>query len=148
MPNTWRAPAAIVAGSLGILASWYVVLYGGPHTNIEVADLWLGETDTQRAAFHGTIANRGVNGDRLVRIASNLANKVAIFDHEGREIENLRIRADAELVFGGGSLRMEAIGLQRPIKANESFPLLLVFERTGKVWVNAQVRAMRNVGWE
>ena len=83
-----------------------------------------------------------------MRIASNLASKVAIFDERGHEIENLRIRADAELVFGGDTLRMEAIGLQRPIKANESIPLLLVFERTGKVWVNAQVRAVRRVGWE
>ena len=38
----WRAPAAIVGGTLGILASWYVVIFGAPHTNIEVADLWLG----------------------------------------------------------------------------------------------------------
>ena len=83
-----------------------------------------------------------------MRIASNLATKVGIFDYQGREIESLRIRADAELVFGGDSLRMEAIGLKRPIKANENFPLLLVFERTGKVWVNARVRPVRSVGRE
>jgi len=136
--------AFVVGTIIGVLASWFVVAYGTGRgrTDIEVSDLWLGETAGPRAVFHGTVANRGMNGDRLLRLSFAIAKRVAIFDHLGREIESLRMPADSELVLGGNAPRFEAVGLTRPINAHEILPLLLVFERAGKLRVNARVEAM------
>jgi copper(I)-binding protein len=133
--------ALLVVAGLGLLASWLVVAHGTAHTGIEVTDVWVDETSGPRAVIHGTIANRGVNGDQLLRASFGSAERVAIFDSVDHEIGSLRISADSELVLGGDALRIEAIGLGQPIKAHESIPLMLVFARAGKLKVNAHVAA-------
>ena len=132
----------------GVLASWLVVAFGTARTNIEITDLWIGETAAARAVLHGTIVNRGVNGDHLLRLSFGVAERVAIFDLMGREVESLRIPADLELVLGVDTLHIEVVGLVRPIKAHESLPLLFVFQRAGKVTVNARVEVTQGVTQE
>jgi copper(I)-binding protein len=130
---------ALVFAILGVLVSWWVVAHGTSHTNIEVVDLWAHETGGARAELHMRISNRGAKGDHLLSLSSGLAKKISVLDHLGREIDTLRIPADAELVLGGGPLRIEAIGVTRPLKARDNFPLLLVFEHAGKMKVNVRV---------
>jgi copper(I)-binding protein len=147
MLGRWRLVhyALLALGILMVLASWLVVGYGTARTDIAVTDVWVGETAAARAVIHGTIANRGVNGDQLLRLSFGGADRVAVVDGAGREIESLRIPADSELVLGGDTLRIEAIGLARPIRAHESRPLMLVFARAGKLRVNARVVAIQGV---
>ena len=63
-----------------------------------VTDVWVDETAGARAVIHATIANRGVNGDQLLRLSFGSADRVAIVDGVDQEIESLRIPADSELV--------------------------------------------------
>jgi len=124
---------------LGVLASWLAVALWSAHTNIEVVDLWVRETAGARAELHARISNRGARGDRLLRLSSDLAKKISVLDHLGREMDTLRIPADAELVLGDGHFRIEAVGLTRFLEAHDSFPLQLVFEHAGKVRANVRV---------
>jgi copper(I)-binding protein len=127
---------------LGALASWLLVIHGGPHSVIAIADLRVREV-AGRAVVDGTISNRGIYGDRLVRLSSGLADKVSVLDDRGREADYLRVPADSELVLGGNAPHIEAIGLK--LKADELLPLLFVFERAGQVRVNARVEVMPGV---
>jgi copper(I)-binding protein len=129
----------VVALALALLASWLLVLRGSSHSRIEVGELWVAETGTSRAMIHGTIANRGASGDRLLRISSGAASGVAILDQFGREIEGLKVPADSELVLGGEMLRIEATGLRRPNTSHGTLPLVLVFERAGELAVDARI---------
>jgi copper(I)-binding protein len=135
---------AILVVVLGALASWLLVIHGGPHSVIAIADLRVREV-AGRAVVDGTISNRGIYGDRLVRLSSGLADKVLVFDDRGREADYLRVPADSELVLGGNAPHIEAIGLKRSLKADELLPLLFVFERAGQVRVNARVEVTPGV---
>src|SRR5215831_2883486 len=114
----------LLSGLLAALAAWLFVSYGTAHTSVEVTNLWMRETTGTSAVVHATITNHGINGDRLVRLSSNFSNRIAILSQEGHELASLRIPADSELVLGSNLLRIEAIGLLRAIKANETLPIL------------------------
>lgn len=135
-----------ICGSLLALASWLFVTYGGARTSVQVIDAWVRATTGTTAVVHATISNRGVNRDRLLRVSSNRAERFVVLNHEGHEIESLRIPADSELVLGGNLLRIEALGLAQPINAGEKFPMLFVFEHAGKVTVFARVEKLQSVG--
>jgi len=152
---TWHRPTTggypvryivAICGGLIALASWLFIDYGTARTSVQVIDSWVGATTGKSAVVHATIANRGVNRDRLLRVSSYLAARFVVLDHEGHEIDNLRIPADSELVLGGDLLRIEALGLAQAIKADEKFPMLFVFEHAGKVKVFARVEQQQSVG--
>ena len=136
----------LLPGLLVALASWLFVTYRTAHTSIEVTNPWIRETTGTSAVVHATIANHGVNRDRLVRLSSNFASRMVILDHEGHELENLRIPADSELMLGGDLIRIEAVGLSQTIKTYETLPILFVFEHAGKVTVHARVEKLQSVG--
>lgn len=125
--------------ALVAVAGWLFATFGAAHTRIQVIDPRVEGTTGASAVVHATIANRGVNRDRLLRLSSGLAERIVILDAADREIDGLRIPADSELVLGDGIVRIRAIGLTKAVSITEKFPLLFVFEHAGKISVLARV---------
>jgi copper(I)-binding protein len=85
------------------------------------------------------IASSGIHSDRLVRISAELAKRVEIFDESGQASKDLVIPADSEWVLGTDAPRIELVQSKRTPKAPATFPILLVFERAGKLYSQVRV---------
>jgi copper(I)-binding protein len=107
--------------------------------HIRIAKAWVRETSEWRTPLHVTIANTGDRADRLVRVATTVAKRVALSDQEGRETAGLTIPGSAEFIIGAGLPRIELVGLKRRLQPHERFHLLLVFEQAGKVRIDVSV---------
>lgn len=107
--------------------------------NIKIANPWVHQTSDARVVLHMTIANIDRGADRLIRAATPVATKVAIYNQVGKEGRGLMIPGRAEFVIGDDYPRVELIGLTEALRTGSSFHLLLVFEQAGKIGVNVQV---------
>lgn len=94
-----------------------------------------------------TIENKGKDGDRLIAVASPVAKSVEIhtMSMDGnvmkmREVPNIELKPSAKLVMQPGKgYHLMLLGLHRPLKAGDRFPLTLTFEKAGKTEVSVAV---------
>ena len=98
-------------------------------------------------AAYMKLANGGEAPDRLVAVKSDVAAHVSL--HESREdngIMKMAPVAGIEVPAGGNAelkplgLHVMLTGLNRPLKAGETFPMTLVFEKQGEVPVEVSVQ--------
>jgi copper(I)-binding protein len=98
-------------------------------------------------AAYVTIENTGRSTDKLVGATSPIAKSVEIhsMSMDGnvmkmREVPNIELKPSAtvEMKPGQGNHLM-LVGLNKPLKAGDSFPLTLTFEKAGKVDVSVKV---------
>ena len=126
---------------IGICSSWLGFASGVSSSDIQIIDAWVYESAGPRAVLHLKIASGGMNSDRLVRISTELAKRVEIFNEWGRASKDLVIPADSEWVLGIDAPRIELVQLKRTPKAPATFPILFVFERAGKLYGQVRVEA-------
>lgn len=86
--------------------------------------------------------------DRLLRVTSPVAAKVELHNHikDGdvmrmREVSAIDVPAGGAATLAPGGLHIMLLELKQPLKAGESVPLTLEFEKAGKVDVAAPVQA-------
>ena len=101
------------------------------------------------SAAYMTIETSG-GPDRLVAAASPLAGKVELHAHlhEGgvmkmREVEAIDVAPGKPAKLETGGLHIMIMDLKQPLKAGETIPLTLTFEKAGKVELQVPVRALR-----
>ncbi len=89
----------------------------------------------------------GHDADRLVSASTAIAEKTEIhtsFTEGGvmkmRPVGPVAIAADKSVSFAPGGLHIMFLGLKQPLKAGESFPLTLTFEKGGAKTVTVTVR--------
>ncbi len=95
-----------------------------------------------------SLDNRGGTADRLVGAHSPACERVELHAMwmEG-DVMRMRQRDAIELPAGGrvefkpGGLHLMLVGLKAPLKAGETFPLTLTFEKAGTVEVTVNVQA-------
>ena len=68
-----------------------------------------------------------------------LAERAAFFNKVGDESMHITVPAGSHWVMGAGAPRIELIGLAGPLTPPESFAILLVFERAGKISSNVRI---------
>jgi copper(I)-binding protein len=98
-------------------------------------------------AAYVTIENRGKDADKLVSAASPAAGQVQIhtMSMEGavmkmREVAHIELKPAAKLAMQPGSgYHLMLMGLKRPLKEGDKFPLTLNFEKAGKLEVTVNV---------
>ena len=129
----------LVVGLLGLVAGWLGLARGVSSTDIQIMDAWVQETTARRAVLHLMIGSNGVGSDRLVRISTELANRVVIFNQVGQASKDLVIPAGSKWVMGTDVPRIELEELTRSLKAPGTFPILFVFERAGKLYSQVRV---------
>ena len=117
-------------------------------SEIAVTDAWARASVTETAAAYVTIENKGSADDSLVAASSPAAAKVEVHDMtmEGmvmkmRKMDALPVKAGETVKLAPGGKHIMLIGLKQHLEEGMSVPLTLVFEKAGKVEVEAPVRA-------
>lgn len=121
-------------------------------SSIQVDQPWARATPggATTGAAYMTISNKSGVADRLTGASSDVATTLQIHEMKVvngimrmREVPGgLRIPANGSVVLKPGSYHVMLIGLKNPLKAGDSFPLTLNFEKAGNVAVTVAVQAM------
>jgi len=88
--------------------------------------------------------------DRLIAVASPVAGTAELHTHlhEGgvmkmRQVEAIEVAPGKPAKLETGGLHIMLLDLKQPLKAGETIPLTLTFEKAGKVEVQLPVRPLR-----
>lgn len=102
--------------------------------------------DLPGGAAYFTVHNQGSEADRLVGVSSPRAQKSELHSQAAKDgmmdmqhAPVIDIPAHAELIFQPGANHVMLSGMDQPLKAGEQFPLMLEFEKAGKVEVQVKV---------
>ncbi|GAB3540269.1 hypothetical protein GCM10027343_09060 [Noviherbaspirillum agri] len=95
-----------------------------------------------------TIENKGKEADKLVGASTPVAKSVElhtmVMDNnvmKMREVSNIELKSGSTLVMKpGDGYHLMLMGLQKPLKEGDKFPITLNFEKSGKTEVTAVVR--------
>jgi len=101
-------------------------------------------------AVYMTLDNKSNAADRLVGASTDVAATVQVHEMsmengtmKMREVAGgLAIPAGGSVVLKPGGYHVMLIGLKKPLKAGDSFPLTLQFQKAGKVSITVPVQAM------
>jgi periplasmic copper chaperone A len=93
------------------------------------------------------LENRGKSGDKLISASSPMAKTVEVhtMTMEGnvmkmREVGELDLKPQSTIdMQPGDGYHIMLIGLTKPLKAGDRFPLTLVFEKAGKTGISVEV---------
>lgn len=98
-------------------------------------------------AAYVTLKNVADSLDRLVGASSPMADRIEFHDHvmEGgqgtmRRLESVALEPGEYVKFEPGGKHLMLIGLTKPLKAGEQFPLTLVFEHAAPVEVAVMIQ--------
>jgi len=105
---------------------------------------------TSSAAYF-SIDNKGEKTDRLIAISTTIAKAAQIhtMSMEGdimrmREVGNIELKPASSIVMQPGhGYHIMLMGLKRPLKTGDKFPLTLTFEKAGKLEVSVQVEEVK-----
>jgi copper(I)-binding protein len=137
------AAAAALAASTLVHAQHYTA------GDIHVFDAYARPTVSHQptgGAYVG-LENMGKTADRLVSASSPVAKRVEIHNMsmdgnvmKMKEVGEIELKPDTEIVMKpGNGYHLMLVGLNQRLKAGESFPMTLVFEKAGKVEVTVKV---------
>ena len=120
--------------------------------SIQVEQPWSRATPggASTGAVYLTITNKSHDADRLIGASSDVADKLQIHEMkvvngtmEMREVTGgLPVPGGGSVVLKPGSFHVMLIGLKKPLKAGETIPLTLDFEKAGKVSITVPIRAI------
>jgi len=121
-------------------------------SSIQVENPWAPATPSgaKIGAVYMTIDNKLSIADRLTGLSSEVAKKLQIHETKMengimkmREISGgLPVPAGGSVVLKPGGYHVMLIDLNKPLKAGETFPVTLVFEKAGKVSITVSVQSM------
>jgi copper(I)-binding protein len=99
------------------------------------------------SAIYMVIHNASADADRLVGATAAVARTVELHETriEGgmaqmRKIDGIPVPAKGKVELKPGGLHVMLIGLKRDLKAGETFPVTLKFQRSGEVRLTVRVR--------
>ncbi len=94
------------------------------------------------------LVNAGAGADRLVSVNAAVSKSVELhmMTMEGdvmrmRQVDSIELPAGKTVELAPGGYHVMFVGLKAPLKAGESFPVKLRFEKAGDVTVNVKVEA-------
>ena len=101
-------------------------------------------------AVYMILNNKADVADRLTAVSSDVADKLQLHEMavvggvmQMRQLANgLSIPAGGSVVLKPGGYHVMLIGLKSPLRAGETFPLTLTFEKAGNISVTVPVQAM------
>jgi copper(I)-binding protein len=124
--------------------------------SIQVENPWARATPSgaKTGAVYMTIDNKSSTADRLTGVSSEVAKKLQIHETKTdkgitkmREISGgLPVPVGGSIVLKPGGYHVMLIDLNKPLKAGETFPLTLVFEKAGEVSITVPVQSMGATG--
>ena len=136
--------------ALAILLATNLVYAHGTHAgniHVEQAQARASVGNQSNSAAFLTIENQGKADDVLQSVAAPIADKVEIhtMTMDGdvmkmRSVERLEIKAGEKIEMKSGQgYHIMLMGLKKPLKAGDTFPMQLSFRKAGKVRLNVTV---------
>ncbi len=114
--------------------------------DIVIEQPWARATPIKVGGAYVTVRNNGALADRLVKVASPLAEKGEIHETrvEGgmammRPVDGIALGPRSSVQLKPGGLHIMLMGLARPLKEGERIKLVFTFERAGTIEVEARV---------
>ncbi len=100
-------------------------------------------------AAYLTLENRGQADDSLIKVESGVAESVEMHNMEMagdvmkmRAVDTIELKAGSKTgMKPGGGYHIMLIGLKKPLKVGDTFPLTLIFAKAGKIEVTVHVEA-------
>lgn len=130
--------------------------FGGPAGAVEfklgdivIADPWARASATKMmktgAAFL-TLSNHGAASDRLIAAQTPVAKKAELHTHtmtngimKMRQVAAIEVPPGTPTMLQPGGFHVMFMGLHAPLKFGTRFPITLIFEKAGKVEIEAVV---------
>jgi len=154
MTNRLILAAILFAGALLTAAAAVSPVLAHDYTlgTIQIGQPWSRATPASAPSAGGymTLTNKGAEPDRLIAVESGAAGRVEIHEMsmDGsimrmRQLENgvvLAPGATVELKPGGYHVMF--MQLKAPLQKGERVPIVLVFEKAGRISVDMQVEAL------
>lgn len=117
-------------------------------SGIAVANAWARATPggAKTGAVYLTVTNGGAAGDQLVGITTPVAARAELHVEtvengimKMRPVPQVELKPGASTVLKPGALHVMLMGLKRPLKEGDTFPLTLDFAKAGKQDVQVKV---------
>jgi len=149
---TWLRAAGALVAAAGL---WLAAPALAAGDGVAVQDAWArASTGAHRTgAAYLTVVNGGDAADRLVSASTPAAERAELHAHlhEGgvmrmRQVEAIEVHPGEPAVLAPGGLHVMLMGLTRPLKVGDRFPLTLVFERAAPKTVEVAVLAAGAAG--
>jgi periplasmic copper chaperone A len=151
-----RAMTARIPWICLALALVAAVPRGASAQAIQVVDAWSRPTppgiDVGVAYF--TIRNAG-KSDRLLRVSSSVAKRAELHVSTLRNgvmrmegLDSVEVSSGTPTSFEPSGRHVMLVGLKRPLREGDVFPLVLTFANAGAVRVRVRVRGSANSGGE
>ena len=127
---------------------------GAQTAAVKVEAAWVRPTVAGQAAGGGFVKiTGGADADRLLGGSGGVSKTVELhtMQMEGdvmrmREVPGIDVPAGQVVELKPGGLHLMFMGLKQPLKAGESFPLTLRFEKAGEVKVDVKISAQPPAG--
>jgi periplasmic copper chaperone A len=129
----------LALGLAAMLATGAATAHEIKHKSIKIVHPWVFETEGPRAVLRATLKNSGEAAERLLRGSTPLADKVSIVDAKGKPLSGVTIPPRGELALKSDGMQIVLSGLKKPLRAYDSFDVMLVFEKAGPVTVEVLV---------
>lgn len=119
--------------------------------DISVTDVWARAVPggSEVGAAFMTIANTGAKADTLTGAATEVAKTPELHTHvhDGaimrmRKVDSIPVPAGQTVALKPGAEHVMLMGLKRPLKEGDTFPMTLTFREAGMVTVQARVMGL------
>lgn len=121
--------------------------------DVRVTQAWARASVGRAGAAYVTLENTSEAPDRLISASTDVARTAALHTHEMegdvmkmRPVEALDIPAKGSVTLEPGGNHIMLMGLKGKLVEGESFPLTLVFERSGSATVTVSVKSIAAMG--
>jgi periplasmic copper chaperone A len=151
-------PTSLLVASLAMLAVATAYARDYKAGSLDIADPWSRATPkgASVAAGYMKITNTGTAPDRLISGSSDVAPTFEVHEMtmdngvaKMRPVKGgLEIKPGETVELKPGSFHVMFVGLKKPLESGEHIKATLVFEKTGKVNVEYDVRATGAMGGE
>jgi copper(I)-binding protein len=132
--------------ALAVLAGLTQTALAQTGAPIEIDHPWARASTGKTGAAYLTIVNKGTADDRLVSVATPVADKAEphmTTEENGvmkmRPVDGVDVKAGGSAELKPGGLHLMLIGLKAPLKAGQSFPVTLTFAKAGAVDITVPV---------
>ena len=157
MKTLYVTGACVVASLLAATAGASAREHGakrdmsGPYAmsaGIQIENAWARATPgmSKNGGAYFTAKNTGKEMDRIVGVSADVSVKTELHTHLNdngvmrmRQVEGVDVPAGGEVMFKPGSYHIMFIGLHKPLKEGDRFPVTLMFEKAGKKTVEINV---------
>jgi periplasmic copper chaperone A len=129
MGRSWLAAAIWCVMATGALAHSY--LLGA----VEIGHPWARPTSADLGAVYVVLAVKGDAADTLSAAETPIAQRVELRNAAGEAVHGIQIAPKRPVVLRPGKPYLALVGLQRPLKLGDSFPLTLRFDIAGEITV-------------